>query len=281
MDGAVEQHGSPTLSAATGSSSSESASPSPSQDDERSVHDVAANIGAHVYVVVANSTQHGHLAAEASRVVCSAYGYSRLGLGDARERIAMGDAGLRANRVLHLAFLRTAGGEPVLVGACSSTRQPPWTPSGCGHWGLLSVAPAARSQGIGSALVAAAERRLCAVDCSHCQIEYELTGGDPFGERLHAWYEGNLGFDGGGPLPRPGRSTFRRCRKRLPTLSAGAREAAQAALHAPPPRPKAKPPPAADGAPRVEAWRLGGPWWRWLRDLVCGRKREVTGSAGA
>ena len=60
----------------------------------------------------------------------SATEYERVSYGDVVSRLQMGDAGPRANRVLHLAFR----GE-TLVGCCSSTYQPPWTPEGCGHWG--------------------------------------------------------------------------------------------------------------------------------------------------
>ncbi len=48
--------------------------------------------------------------------------YERLDAYDVENRLEMGDAGVRANRVLHLAY---RGDE--LVGACSSTYQPPWT----------------------------------------------------------------------------------------------------------------------------------------------------------
>ena len=78
-----------------------------------------------------------------------------------------------ANRVLHLAFR-----EGHLLGCCSSTLQPPWTPwtepltrscgpgRTCGHWGLLSVHPDAQGTGVASALIAAAERRLLEEGCS-------------------------------------------------------------------------------------------------------------------
>ena len=72
----------------------------------------------------------------------------------------------RTNRVLHLAY---RDGE--LVGACSSTVQPAWTPTNCGHWGMLAVAPAAQGSGVASALVAAAERRLVVCGCSMVQVE--------------------------------------------------------------------------------------------------------------
>ena len=39
------------------------------------------------------------------------------------------------------------------VGACSSTYATPWCERGCGHWGLLAVAPDAQGSGVASALV--------------------------------------------------------------------------------------------------------------------------------
>ena len=117
-----------------------------------------------------------------------------------------------ANRVLHLAFR-----EGQLLGCCSSTLQPPWTPwtgpvmcscavgRTCGHWGLLSVHPDAQGTGVASALIAAAERRLLEEGCSAwasevvgaelggaVQIEYEYTSGDPESERLLQWYEARV-----------------------------------------------------------------------------------------
>ena len=89
-----------------------------------------------------------------------AYGCRRLSEADARSRLAMGDDD-DPNRVLHLAFR-----EGQLLGCCSSTLQPPWTPRGCGHWGLLSVHPEAQGTGVASALIAAAERRLLEEGCS-------------------------------------------------------------------------------------------------------------------
>ncbi|CAK0883285.1 unnamed protein product [Prorocentrum cordatum] len=128
---------------------------------------------------------------------------------DARHRLAMGDAGPAANRVLHLAF---KGGE--LVGCASSTFDPGWTPEGCGHWGLMAVDPASQGQGIATALVLACERRLATVN-EAIQIEYQYFAGDEHSRRLHAWYEEKLGFQGGGPPPRRG-SSFRKCFKDIP-----------------------------------------------------------------
>ena len=70
----------------------------------------------------------------------------------------------------------------------------------------------AQGTGVASALVRAAEQRLRSHGLQSVQIEYEYTRGDLDSERLYAWYEGSLGFSGGGP---PGHSEFRRCRKKL------------------------------------------------------------------
>mmetsp|Transcript_1713 Transcript_1713/g.5516 ORF Transcript_1713/g.5516 Transcript_1713/m.5516 type:complete len:291 (+) Transcript_1713:105-977(+) len=129
---------------------------------------------------------------------------------DALNRLQMGDAGPRANRVLHLAF---RGQE--LVGCASSTFSPGWTPEGCGHWGLLAVDPAHQGNGIATALVLAAERRLAMVS-EMVQIEYQYTEGDENSTRLMAWYEDKLGFHGGPRPRRPGCTTFRRCHKLIP-----------------------------------------------------------------
>mmetsp|Transcript_54470 Transcript_54470/g.100723 ORF Transcript_54470/g.100723 Transcript_54470/m.100723 type:complete len:309 (+) Transcript_54470:73-999(+) len=136
-----------------------------------------------------------------------AYGHRRLSPGEVRDRLDMGDAGLRANRVLHLAYL----GE-TLVGCMSSTFQPPWTEDGCGHWGLLVVEPEYQGRGIASQLVAAAEHRL-AGECEQIQIEYEFTPGDEYSERLRKWYEGNCGFTCASGYPRGFGTQFRKCRK--------------------------------------------------------------------
>lgn len=129
---------------------------------------------------------------------------------DAVDRLEMGDAGPRSNRVLHLAYI----GEE-LVGCASSTYDPGWTPEGCGHWGLLAVDPKAQGKGVATALVLAAERRLAMVS-EMIQIEYQYTEGEEFSRRLMAWYEGRLGFDGGPRPSRPGMSSFRRCLKSIP-----------------------------------------------------------------
>merc|ERR1712176_1069535 len=76
--------------------------------------------------------------------------------------------------------------------------------------GALAVDPIAQGRGVGSALVAAAEKRLLDAGCQTVQIEYRFTVGDAEKERLYSWYEGKLGFDGG-----PRRSGFRVCHKML------------------------------------------------------------------
>ena len=183
----------------------------------------------------------GTFATQVSQMVNEAYGYGRLSPGEVRQRLGMGDAGENANRVLHVAWRGDA-----LVGCCSSTKQVPWCPTGCGHvcvataatqtampwrahalrkcalgcpppqWGLLVVAVEAQGTGVASALVAAAEERLMEAGLGSCQIEYEYTCGDAQSERLYKWYEGTLGFHGGGaPTKTRGRCEWRRCRKRL------------------------------------------------------------------
>mmetsp|Transcript_68058 Transcript_68058/g.127097 ORF Transcript_68058/g.127097 Transcript_68058/m.127097 type:complete len:247 (-) Transcript_68058:199-939(-) len=144
-----------------------------------------------------------------SGVANRANGYCRFSESEVRRRLAMGDSN-DANRVLHVAFLSGK-----VVGCCSSTLQPPWTGSGCGHWGALAVDPEHQGKGVASALVAAAEGRLLEKGCQHVQIEYEFTPGDVHSERLFSWYEGKLGFSGG-PKPCSGSyCSFRRCRKSL------------------------------------------------------------------
>jgi len=122
---------------------------------------------------------------------------------EVRSRFSYGDAGyFGANRLMHVAFLNG-----IAVGWCSSSTR------GCGgdgHWGALSVDPAAQGRGVASALVKAAERRLLDAGCRSIQIEYRFTVGDASKERLYAWYEDKLGFDGG-----PRRSGFRCCHKAL------------------------------------------------------------------
>ena len=149
----------------------------------------------------------------------SATSYERVSTGDVINRLEMGDAGARANRVLHLAFR----GE-TLVGCCSSTYQPPWTPDGCGHWGLLVVHKDAQGTGVASALIGAAERRLAGA-CSHVQIEYDYTPGDAHSEKLMGMYETKHGFRCSTAPPRrrrrgaddaPVESQFRKCHKKLP-----------------------------------------------------------------
>lgn len=129
---------------------------------------------------------------------------------DAMDRLEMGDDGVRANRVLHLAWLGDT-----LAGCASSTFSPGWTPEGCGHWGLLAVDPAFQGRGVATALIMAAEWRLATVS-EAIQIEYQHIEGEAFSERLFQWYEGALGFDGGPRPKRPGMSSFRRCFKLIP-----------------------------------------------------------------
>lgn len=121
---------------------------------------------------------------------------------DVRSRLSYGDVGSRSTRIMHIAFL-----DGIAVGWCSSTTFG-W--GGDGHWGALSVDPAVQGQGIASVLVMAAEKRLLEAGCESIQIEYRFTVGDPAKERLYAWYEGKLGFDGGAK-----RSGFRCCHKSL------------------------------------------------------------------
>lgn len=141
-------------------------------------------------------------------------GYGRLSESEVRSRLAKGDAGAHANRVLHVAIR-----EGRVVGCCSSTLQPPWTSSGCGHWGLLSVEVASQGSGVASALVDAAEDRLRAAQCRAIQIEYEYTVGDAHSERLRRWYEDKLRFSCRNSLPKWG-SSFRCCHKALESRSA-------------------------------------------------------------
>ncbi|CAE7928883.1 unnamed protein product, partial [Symbiodinium necroappetens] len=158
--------------------------------------------------VVIGTSEDKHLARKVAELCNEAYGYRRLSENEAKGRLAMGDDE-DANRVLHLAFRGKQ-----LVGCCSSTLQPPWTPRSCGHWGLLSVLPEAQGTGVASALIAAAERRLFESGCCAVQIEYEYTAGDESSVRLLKWYEGRCGFRASSPPPRRG-SEFRCCRKKL------------------------------------------------------------------
>ena len=198
--------------------------PPPSLGREVSGADVIVTIGTSALV-----EQVADVVRRIEEVVNQAYTYRRVSRADVRDRLAMGDAGLRANRVLHLAW---RGDE--LLGACSSTYQPPWTPEGCGHWGLLSVIPEAQSTGVASALVRAAELRLAAA-CEMIQIEYEYTPGDEYSGRLLQWYEGKCGFECPSGPPRNDRryTQFRKCFKRVgPELSAAGRHAHLTAMRA-------------------------------------------------
>lgn len=141
--------------------------------------------------------------------------YQRVTNHEVVDRLGMGDAGLRANRVLHVAFRGETLAPESVVGCMSSTFQPPWTPSGCGHWGLLVVDKDSQGQGIATVLVKAAELRLAGA-CDEIQIEYEFTPGAAFSERLAGWYEGSLGFNRVGGRSRGEGSEFRKCRKEIP-----------------------------------------------------------------
>merc|ERR1711907_292763 len=153
-----------------------------------------------------------------------------LGCREVVRRLRMGDDGIQANRVLHLAFKKDDG---TLVGCMSSTFQPPWTERGCGHWGLLAVHPQHQGKGIASALVHAAEHRL-ATACTEIQMEYSYSFGDEDSARLCEWYEGRLGFrcangcepyDGENqPQGEIGDGEFRMCRKLIPEAAQRAGE---------------------------------------------------------
>jgi len=138
--------------------------------------------------------------------------YQRLSRHEVIDRLEMGDAGIRANRVLHIAYRGDILEPSSVVGCMSSTYQPLWTEEGCGHWGLLVVDKDCQGQGIASVLVEAAELRLAGV-CHEIQIEYEYTPGHAYSERLSQWYEGSCGFKCmTGYGRRPG-TQFRKCRK--------------------------------------------------------------------
>jgi len=153
-------------------------------------------------VVIATS----NMAEEDSTLVSRIVNFSGKSEWEVRHRLAMGDDGEDADRVMHIALW-----DGVAVGWCSST--PGWGGFGGeygGHWGALAVAPDAQGKGVASALVKAAEKRLLDAGCDSVQIEYRYIMGNEAKERLYAWYEGKLGFDGG-----PRRSGFRCCHKVL------------------------------------------------------------------
>lgn len=134
-------------------------------------------------------------------LINAAYGHHRVSSGSVRHRLRAG-----RNRVLHVA---TREGE--IVGVCSSTLYVPWAGPGCGHWGLLAVAPEAQGLGVASALVAAAEARIAAAGLQWVGMEYNFHAGEPFSERMLRWYEDSLRYVG----PQSRESGFRICRKRL------------------------------------------------------------------
>ncbi|CAE7324606.1 unnamed protein product [Symbiodinium sp. CCMP2456] len=193
-----------TVSEASTAASDES----PQDCAEKSSSKRAVELRKEAVEVVIGTSEDKHLARKVAELCNEAYGYRRLSENEAKGRLAMGDDE-DANRVLHLAFRGKQ-----LVGCCSSTLQPPWTPRSCGHWGLLSVHPEAQGTGVASALIAAAERRLFESGCCAVQIEYEYTAGEESSVRLLKWYEGRCGFRASSPPPRRG-SEFRCCRKKL------------------------------------------------------------------
>lgn len=170
--------------------------------------------GTEIEVIIGTSKhiQVPGLVDKITRIVSDAYSgvgkHKNVDHEDAQERLEMGDDGVRANRVLHLAY---KNGE--LCGCASSTFSPGWTPEGCGHWGLLAVDPAHQKCGIATAMVLAAERRLATVS-EAVKIEYQYSG-DDFSKKLLAWYEDKLGFDAG-PKPSPGQRCFRHAFKKIP-----------------------------------------------------------------
>lgn len=147
--------------------------------------------------------------------------YQRLSRGDVINRLEMGDDEPRANRVLHVAYQGQTLTPGTIVGCMSSTIQPPWTESGCGHWGLVVVDTASQGKGIASILISEAEARL-ARTCHEIQIEYEFTPEHAYSERLKAWYEGSCGFTCRNDYGSRGRSTqFRKCRKKISSEARG------------------------------------------------------------
>ena len=173
--------------------------------------------------IVIGGSAHVQLAPEIAQMVNTAYGYARVSVQEVCGRLERG-GDEQPNRVLHLAFRG-----PQLVGCVSSTLQTGWTPSQCGHWGLLVAARAAQGTGIGRALIRAAELRLVTGGCTHVQIEYEYSAGDAYSQRLCHWYEARLGFTRNsywllgrlfGMLAGHRPSTeFRTCRKELSRCS--------------------------------------------------------------
>lgn len=226
-----------------------------------------ANVAGEVTVIVGTSeTVIGNLSSAAlvQRIVAMvnhAYGYSRLSEYEVAGRLEMGDAGPRANRVLHLAS--RCG---TLVGACSSTVQTPWTPYGCGHWGLLVVAHDARGTSVASALVRAAEQRLRDAGRSSVQIEYEYSG-DAFSDRLYGWYEGSCGFQCPSGPPG-GRPQFRRCRKSLHSPNSAAALAGGNVG-----------PNVAAGLVASACWAAAARYWMWLRQLAGAARRSAPARA--
>ena len=130
------------------------------------VQEIAAGEATVFVVVGTTALAREEFVHEVCGMVNESYGCYRLSPREVVHRLAMGDAGDDANRVLHLAW---RSGE--LVGCCSSTCAVGWAPRGCGHWGLLVVAKRAQRSGVASALVAAAEARLRDEGLGHVQIE--------------------------------------------------------------------------------------------------------------
>ena len=177
---------------------------SPSDSDGSAVAELKQPV--EVMIGTSDLAQSQTFVRELVAMVNSAYGYGRISEGEASHRLRAGDSRLSRNRVLHVAMR-----EGKLVGCCSSTLHVPWQGPGCGHWGLLVVDPATQGTGVASALVHAAEARLSDAGCYLVGMEYSFRKGDPFSERLLAWYEDRLHYRG----PQHRQSGFRMCRKRL------------------------------------------------------------------
>jgi GNAT superfamily N-acetyltransferase len=179
--------------------------------------------GVEVVIGTSQHAKNAELVEHVAHMIVEAYevvgGHKQMDAAEFHARLCCGDAGKSARRVLHLAFR-----DGVVVGCVSSSLTTPWTPTGCGHWGLLVVDTNAQGGGVASALVRAAEARLREGGCTHVQIEYEFGPHLPHTQRLADWYQGKLGFESQtgwfinrliGMVVGCGGTEFRRCRKAL------------------------------------------------------------------